>query len=139
VSSRRRHTSFSRDWSSDVCSSDLGTGPSMAPHANLNEHLVELLNVVCGRYRRAGEPVEDVAILLPPRPVTAQVIPPQRGFAAVPRGRIRGAGQLLGERMTSTLADETLTPGEGQGRGLLNAGGNPANSPPPPGSTSQAP
>src|SRR5215475_10589421 len=25
-SSRRRHTSFSRDWSSDVCSSDLGGG-----------------------------------------------------------------------------------------------------------------
>src|SRR5690606_40673754 len=25
-SSRRRHTSFSRDWSSDVCSSDLGAG-----------------------------------------------------------------------------------------------------------------
>src|SRR5690606_39285770 len=25
VSSRRRHTSFSRDWSSDVCSSDLHT------------------------------------------------------------------------------------------------------------------
>src|SRR5690606_39560460 len=27
-SSRRRHTSFSRDWSSDVCSSDLGAGKS---------------------------------------------------------------------------------------------------------------
>src|SRR5690606_40894990 len=26
-SSRRRHTRFSRDWSSDVCSSDLGTLP----------------------------------------------------------------------------------------------------------------
>src|SRR5690606_40382175 len=26
-SSRRRHTSFSRDWSSDVCSSDLGGLP----------------------------------------------------------------------------------------------------------------
>src|SRR5690606_7088281 len=26
-SSRRRHTSFSRDWSSDVCSSDLVTWP----------------------------------------------------------------------------------------------------------------
>src|SRR5690606_41092808 len=24
ISSRRRHTTFSRDWSSDVCSSDLG-------------------------------------------------------------------------------------------------------------------
>src|SRR5690606_40157028 len=27
-SSRRRHTRFSRDWSSDVCSSDLGTDTS---------------------------------------------------------------------------------------------------------------
>src|SRR5207342_2818433 len=27
-SSRRRHTRFSRDWSSDVCSSDLGSGKS---------------------------------------------------------------------------------------------------------------
>src|SRR5690606_40179502 len=26
LSSRRRHTRFSRDWSSDVCSSDLGDG-----------------------------------------------------------------------------------------------------------------
>src|SRR5690606_40546121 len=26
-SSRRRHTRFSRDWSSDVCSSDLGNAP----------------------------------------------------------------------------------------------------------------
>ncbi|MFA5494897.1 MAG: molybdopterin-dependent oxidoreductase [Porticoccaceae bacterium] len=105
-----------------------GTGPSMAPHANLNEHLIELLNVVCGRYRREGEPVEDIAILLPPRPFTAEVIPPMRGFAAVPPGRIRGAGQLFGERMTSTLADEILTPGAGQVRALFNAGGNPASS-----------
>src|SRR5207302_5502321 len=29
-SSRRRHTRFSRDWSSDVCSSDLGTALIMA-------------------------------------------------------------------------------------------------------------
>src|SRR5690606_40765901 len=29
-SSRRRHTRFSRDWSSDVCSSDLGAGPCAA-------------------------------------------------------------------------------------------------------------
>src|SRR6266511_5737984 len=28
-SSRRRHTSFSRDWSSDVCSSDLSSAASM--------------------------------------------------------------------------------------------------------------
>src|SRR5690606_15308456 len=29
-SSRRRHTRFSRDWSSDVCSSDLGASASVA-------------------------------------------------------------------------------------------------------------
>src|SRR5690606_40036179 len=29
-SSRRRHTRFSRDWSSDVCSSDLGLGFDLA-------------------------------------------------------------------------------------------------------------
>src|SRR5690606_40503751 len=28
-SSRSRHTSFSRDWSSDVCSSNLGVGSSI--------------------------------------------------------------------------------------------------------------
>src|SRR6266511_6266085 len=35
-SSRRRHTRFSRDWSSDVCSSDLATGRVAAGvHATL--------------------------------------------------------------------------------------------------------
>src|SRR5207302_6432435 len=32
-SSRRRHTSFSRDWSSDVCSSDLKALPGTALQA----------------------------------------------------------------------------------------------------------
>src|SRR5690606_40301508 len=31
-SSRRRHTSFSRDWSSDVCSSDLGLALDAVNH-----------------------------------------------------------------------------------------------------------
>src|SRR5690606_39892821 len=31
-SSRRRHTRFSRDWSSDVCSSDLSSGVGAPPH-----------------------------------------------------------------------------------------------------------
>src|SRR6266508_334368 len=30
-SSRRRHTRWPRDWSSDVCSSDLGRRPALAP------------------------------------------------------------------------------------------------------------
>src|SRR5690606_40387843 len=31
-SSRRRHTRFSRDWSSDVCSSDLSLQPAAGAH-----------------------------------------------------------------------------------------------------------
>src|SRR5690606_24213182 len=37
-SSRRRHTRFSRDWSSDVCSSDLGARPLQDPGARDLRH-----------------------------------------------------------------------------------------------------
>src|SRR5271157_1427246 len=36
-SSRRRHTRCGRDWSSDVCSSDLGSGASENSHADAPE------------------------------------------------------------------------------------------------------
>src|SRR5215475_11135860 len=38
-SSRRRHTRFSRDWSSDVCSSDLGDLRVRLVHAELGRYL----------------------------------------------------------------------------------------------------
>src|SRR6266511_4533077 len=38
-SSRRRHTRFSRDWSSDVCSSDLHKGPEV--EQALAQHRIE--------------------------------------------------------------------------------------------------
>src|SRR6266853_1515553 len=34
-SSRRRHTRFDCDWSSDVCSSDLGFNPDMSARENI--------------------------------------------------------------------------------------------------------
>src|SRR5690606_40036554 len=42
-SSRRRHTRFSRDWSSDVCSSDLRTGEAAASDASRPPATVEIL------------------------------------------------------------------------------------------------
>src|SRR5690606_39837060 len=53
--SRRRHTSFSRDWSSDVCSSDLRhlSTPPTTPYATPKA------GVCAGRVRST---VDDVAI-----------------------------------------------------------------------------
>src|SRR5690606_40829820 len=43
-SSRRRHTSFSRDWSSDVCSSDLSVQDESAEEARqaLEKYTIDL-------------------------------------------------------------------------------------------------
>src|SRR5690606_41066869 len=50
ISSRRRHTRFSRDWSSDVCSSDLAlnlTGePSLAKFDDAAEIYATLLTLL---------------------------------------------------------------------------------------------
>src|SRR5699024_657555 len=43
-----RHTSSKRDWSSDVCSSDLGSGPVGADGLDAE-------SVVCGRFRQTPE------------------------------------------------------------------------------------
>ena len=102
------------------------TGTAMAPRGNLTDHLIECINVVCGRFRREGDLVREIGAWLPPRPYMAQVYPPQRGWEQEP-SRIRGAKTLLmDERTSCTLSDEILTPGEGQIRVLLNDGGNPA-------------
>jgi anaerobic selenocysteine-containing dehydrogenase len=105
------------------------TGISMSPFSNLAQHLIDCLNVVCGRYRRVGEKI-DVDMLKPPYPVHEEVIPPPRTWLGQKRGRTRGVAQLGGERLTATLADEILTPGKGQIRCLFAAGSNPMSSVP---------
>src|SRR5205809_3847327 len=61
-SSRRRHTRCSRDWSSDVCSSDLlemrGISKSYGPvHANVGIDLTVMAGSIVGRSeeRRVGK------------------------------------------------------------------------------------
>jgi len=102
------------------------TGPSMAPFSNLTQHLVETLNVICGRYRQAGDSVPPCP-LSPRNPIRAEVVAPPRSFDRVPPSRIRGVSLLGTERPTATLAEEILTPGEGQIRALIADGGNAAN------------
>lgn len=118
---------FARD--SRTGSVTAATGTSMAPFSNLAFHLAETLNVICGRYKREGEPVHQINGMGPNAPLRAQVQAPTRFWESMGGpSRIRGARKLFMERCTATLADEILTPGKGQIRALFIDGGDPMTS-----------
>ncbi len=104
------------------------TGPNMAPFSNLAQHLIDCLNVICGRFLREGDRVRQIIVTDPPKESLAGVIPAGRHWEADGWSRIRGVRYLYGERLSATLADEILTPGEGQIRALIVDGGDPATS-----------
>jgi anaerobic selenocysteine-containing dehydrogenase len=106
------------------------TGPDMAPHSNLAEHLIGVLNVICGRFLREGERIGNPGVLTPRMPRRAQVIPAPRPWEQGPKSRIGGYGMIDGEMVTAVMADEILRPGPGQVKALINHGGNPASSVP---------
>lgn len=105
-----------------------GTGLHMAIHHNLATQLVMTLNGLCGRYDRPGGMNRTEGAL-------GRRFGPEVGAAklpAPPKSRIRGISGTNGlfgnyfELPTNTLADEILTPGDGQIRALIVNGGNPA-------------
>ena len=102
-----------------------GTGPNMAAHSSLSEHLVVVLNTILGRVNREGDLLENGMLLYPEAPHRAQATAP-REPAKGPPSRIRNLRGYRGEMPTATLAEEILTPGEGRIRALIVSGGNPA-------------
>jgi len=103
-----------------------GTGPNMGCNSNLAEHLVECLNVICGRYPRAGDFVANPGVLAPAYPRLEQVIPPQRSWESGWKDA-DGFGILFGERMSGTLPDAMYAKGVGRVAALIVDGGNPVN------------
>ena len=103
------------------------TGPDMSPDGNLAEHLIECLNIVCGRLLREGDEIEHPGAILPRMPRKAEVVPAPRWWEQGYRSRLGAYGLLDGELPTGTLPDEILTPGAGRVRCLISHGGNPVS------------
>ena len=86
---------------------------------------VQLLNLLTGNLDRPG----GVMLTRPAIDVVGRQIV-GRGHLDVWRSRVRDLPEFGGELPVSTLADEILTPGEGQVRAVLTLAGNPVSSTP---------
>jgi anaerobic selenocysteine-containing dehydrogenase len=104
-----------------------GTGANMAARSNLAEHLIECIRIVCGRFKRAGDLMPNANPLSPQRDWYGEVVPPFHPWDMSPPSRIRGVGNIFGEKLTGTLVEEIMTPGPGQIRALIVNGANIAN------------
>ncbi len=101
-----------------------GTGPNMAAHSTLTEHLTLTLNAICGRVNREGDTLESGNFLVPGDTRRAQVVAPSDPAPGTPH-RVKGLRGLPTEMLTNVLAEEILEPGEGRVRCLIVCGGNP--------------
>ncbi len=102
-----------------------GTGPDMSPRGVLTEHLILVLNMICGRVNKEGERMPNPGLLGPVSAKRAEVRPAQPAYNYGPKSRVRGLGEIFGEMPTATLNDEILLEGEGQIKALICLGGNP--------------
>jgi anaerobic selenocysteine-containing dehydrogenase len=93
--------------------------------------MVGSLNTICGRYYRSGDTHPNPGALAPKAPKVAQVFEAPVAWGRGDRSRTHAdLGELVSptgvrEMPTSQLADEILTPGEGQIKALFVIAGNP--------------
>src|SRR5690606_41040778 len=93
---RRRHTRFSRDWSSDVCSSDLYLGLATGD----GPKLLALLVLVAGNGLLAG-----VGLLVMIRPFLGEALPTPRPPHEAPIAMLAGP-VLLGRSEERRVGEE---------------------------------
>jgi len=109
-----------------VCYGRMGT--SVQPFGTLCAWLINVLNAVTGNLDRPGGAMFPMPPFDPrwlPRPLS---IGP--GSYGRTRSRVRGLPEVGGELPVSVMAEEMLTPGDGQLRALLTFAGNPVLSTP---------
>jgi anaerobic selenocysteine-containing dehydrogenase len=99
-------------------------GTTVQAFGTLNQWLVQLVNLVTGNLDREGGALPAHALI----PITGPGTRP--GSYGRWRSRVRGLPESAGELPVAVLAEEILTPGEGQIRGFVTICGNPVLSTP---------
>jgi anaerobic selenocysteine-containing dehydrogenase len=99
-------------------------GSTLQAFGTLNQWLIQLVNILTGNLDREGG-----ALLTDPLiPITGPGT--RKGHYAQWRSRVSGLPESGGELPVAVLAEEILTPGAGQIRGLITIAGNPVLSTP---------
>ncbi len=98
-------------------------GASVQAFGTLTQYLIMLLNILTGRLDHRGG-------LMFPTPAANILGLSGRGHIGRYRSRVRSLPDFAGELPVSTLAEEILTKGTGQIRGMIIAAGNPVLSTP---------
>jgi anaerobic selenocysteine-containing dehydrogenase len=101
-----------------------GTGPSMADHSNLADHMIETVNALIGGYRRAGDHVRNCGTLRR-KQYYEMAISPSRSFAKEPKCLSEDTGLLVGEMPTALLPREIMADSPSRIRALIVFGGDP--------------
>jgi anaerobic selenocysteine-containing dehydrogenase len=101
-------------------------GTTTQAFGTLASWLVDVLNVLTGNLDRPGGAMFPLAAA-----GSANARPRRKGFTHGRwRTRVRDLPEVIGEVPVATLADEILTPGDGQVRALITVCGNPCLSTP---------
>ncbi|WP_225731947.1 MULTISPECIES: molybdopterin-dependent oxidoreductase [unclassified Nocardia] len=98
-------------------------GTCTAEFGTLTQWLVDVLNVLTGNLDRPGGAMFATA-------ATGGIARSKPFRVGRWTSRVRGLPEAMGELPVGTLADEILTPGEGQVRALITVAGNPVLSAP---------
>ncbi len=106
-------------------------GTTTQAFGTLASWLVDVLNVITGNLDRPGGAMFPLAAAGQTNSVAAGGGPPSKVWRHGRwRSRVRDLPEVMGELPVATLAEEILTPGQGQVRALVVVGGNPCLSTP---------
>ncbi len=101
-----------------------GTGPSMADHSSLADHMIETVGALAGGFRRAGDAVCNPGTLKP-RVFREMAIAPTRSWERGPKCLSANIGPLMNEFPSALIPAEIMADSPDRIRALIVFGGDP--------------